>query len=338
MRRLGRWVAVGLLATTMLAACTGAEDAGTTEAAAPEATGEIGEEAADGNRAGEAGEDTAAADRDDADGGGPDTEGDTTVAVGGETGGRDVIRRAEVALASDDPEQTVDAIAAAAERAGGFVSGTDLRREGGVLAGTVTVRVPAEELGATLGRIEAAGAEVRSRSISSEDVTGELTDIEAQLRNLRALETQLVDLLADARETGETQQVLGVFERIREVRDEIERLEGRQARLDDLVALATVTVDVEPTPELLARTAPQRDPEPEPWSIGRQVEVAWDTTLGALRALAQGGIVLGVTVLPVLLVVVLPFAAVALAVRAAWRRRGGRSGAGPGDPGTVVGS
>lgn len=333
--RTRRWAAIGLLAAVTLAGCSGGDQDTSTAEPAEDAM-----QADDGGRAGggEAGDGAAAdsaapdeqeqADRDDG--------GDASVEVGGETAGRQVIRRAHVALASDDPEQTVDDIGEATEGAGGFVAGTDLHREGGVLAGTVTLRVPADELSDTLTRIEAAGVEVRSRQLSSEDVTGEVTDIESQLRNLRALETELLELLSDARETGDTEQVLAVFDRIRETRDEIERLEGRRANLDDLVSLATIEVRIEPTDALLLQTAPERDPEPGPWSPSQQVERAWNATLGALQGVADGAIVLLVTVLPITLVVAVPLLLVVLAVRAA---RGRRASAGPppGDGGDPAG-
>ena len=327
-RGLRRWATLGLLATVVLAGCSGGEaDQVARDDMARGGEDGAGAPAPDTDSGAAPGEATEAA-------GGEDAEQDrgANVAVAGETAGRDVIRRANLTLASDDPERTVDDIGAAATTAGGFVSGTELYREGGVLTGSVTVRVPASELDATLTRIEAAGTEVRSRTLSSEDVTDKLTDIEAQLRNLRALETQLLELLADARDSGDTEEVLNVFDRVRQTRDEIERLAGRQLNLEELVALATVTVRVEPTAALLAQTAPERDHEPGPWSPARQVEVAWDTTVRALQSVVDVGIVVAVTVLPVVLVALLPVALLLLLVRAVRRRPTGGAG-GTGGPG-----
>lgn len=315
-----RWATAALLAALVMAACSGgdtADQAGTGEQVATDtaadgagAAGDVGaaepERGAEGGAGGAA---TEAADGDD----------DASVTVGGETAGRQVIRRATVRLSSDDPEATVDAIGRAAVDAGGFVAGTDLHREGGLLRGSVTLRVPADTLSDALTAIEAAGTEVLQRQLGSEDVTTEVSDVAAQLRNLRALETELLELLADARDTGDTEQVLAVFDRVRETRDEIERLEGRRQTLADLVALATITVHVEPTPELRALTAPERDPEPEPWSPSRQVQLAWQATATAFRAMANIAIVAVVTVLPVLAVWALPVALVILGWQR-WRR------------------
>jgi hypothetical protein len=264
------------------------------------------------------------ADRDAGDGGDQGGEAigeDPILDVGGDTAGRQVIRRANITLASDDPEATVTAIGRAATGVGGFVSGTALYREGGILQGTITLRVPSERLSEALGLIEAAGAEVRARELGSEDVTDQLTDVAAQLRNLRALEIELLDLLTEARQTNDTEKVLLVFDRVRATRSEIERLDARQASLQDLVSLATVQVHVEPTRALLAATASERDPEPRPWSPARQVEVAWQSTVRAMQAIADLAIVAAVTILPVTLVVALPIALIVWLATRARRRR-----------------
>jgi hypothetical protein len=232
---------------------------------------------------------------------------------------RQVIREAALTLESDDPDATFDAIGEIAENAGGFVADADLRRVDGILQGTVTVRVPAERLDAVLAEIEAAGADVVSRQLGSQDVTAEYTDVAAQLRNLRAYETELLAFLSEARETGDPEQVLMVFDRIRGVRDEIERLQGRQQLLDDLVALATVRVSVGPTSALAASVAADQR-ELEPWSPGRQFDAAWDATVTAFRGLVNAAIWLVVTALPVLVMVLLPVAALIWIGRVVTRR------------------
>lgn len=308
-------VAVALVA--VLAGCSGADSGaeGGTNTAAGDAAGEVGGDAGDA-AGGETAEETATEATDgDETSGGEAGGGAEPVQVGGDTAGRQVIREAHLTLASDDPDATVEAVTAAVERVGGFVAGTDLTREGGVLVGTVTLRVPATELPDALGRIEAAGAEVTARQLSSRDVTTKVADVAAQLRNLRALEEELLALLAEARAEGGTEDVLRVFDRIRTVRDEIERLEGRRTTLADLVALATITVSIEPSVDLLAQTAEQRDPVASPWSPVRQLDRAWQATLGGMQGVANLAIWLVVTVLPLVLVVVLPLVGAWAAVR-----------------------
>lgn len=231
--------------------------------------------------------------------------------------GRQVVFTARLGLEVADTAQVAEDIRRAVEAAGGFVASADLRRtgQGDRLAGNLTLRVPAGDLGTTLRSLKNLADRVVEESVDSDDVTGEVADVAAQLRNLRAFEVELVGLLSEIRErTDSADQVLTVFERIREVRAEIERLEGRREVLDDLVALATVHVELTPTPA----TAPIASDE---WRPGAVVRDALRATVSALQAIADVGIRLALTVLPLLLLTVgLPLA-VAASLRRAWRRR-----------------
>lgn len=329
--RARRVVAAAVLSLAVLAAgCSGGDDSGLdTSADGGGADVDAGEEPApgavdddtvdDGAARGDATESGGAGSGENAPGEAESDE--ATIETGSAAEGLQLIREVTVRLASDEPEATVGAIRRAAAESGGFVAGEDLHRRDGILQGTVTVRVPADDLQGALDRIEVAGSEVVDRQLSSQDVTLEVADVASQLRNLRALETELLDLLGDARESGDTEQVLHVFDRVRGVRDEIERLDGRRATLADRVALATITVHVEPTVDLLAATAPERDPDPEPWSPGHRASQAWQATVEGLQTLASVAIVVAVTVLPLLLVWIVPLGAIVLAGRAFWRRR-----------------
>ena len=229
--------------------------------------------------------------------------------------GRKVIHRAHLTIEVDHPAEVVDDITTLTERAGGFVAGTDLQRTGrdDELRGTMTIRVPTGRLSTTLQELKGLAVRVPAQSLDTQDVTEEHADITAQLRNLRALETELVTLLSDIRErSNSADEILVVFERIRQVRDEIERLEGRQQVLDDLVALATVQVTIEPTPTAIAVTD-------EGWRPGDTVAAALRTTVGALQSIADAAIWLAVTALPIALIVLLPVVGVAYGVRR-WRR------------------
>lgn len=314
-------VAIGLLGL-VAAGCTGGGDDDADTVAGDDAGGEAGGAGDDGG------------DRGSGDTGGAAEA--PVVAVGGDTAGRDVIREASLTLASDDPAATVDAIGRAAEQAGGFVSGTDLHREDGLLTGTITVRVPADALSGTLDRIQDAGDELRSRQLSSRDVTGEVADVAAQLRNLRALEAELVALLTDARADGGTEAVLTVFDRVRGVRQEIEQLAGRQASLADLVALATITARVVPTEALLAATRLEQETAPSPWNPGHQLRLAWDGTVGGLQSAVDVAIVVLVTVLPLALLWGLPVLGLVLLARRLRGRGFGMSPApSPAAPGSL---
>ncbi|MBW3619374.1 MAG: DUF4349 domain-containing protein [Actinobacteria bacterium] len=230
--------------------------------------------------------------------------------------GRKVVFRAHVSLEADDTQAAITDIRRAVERVGGFVATAAVRRgEDDQLRGTLTLRVPSSELDTTLDALRAVGDRVVEERIDSDDVTEEFADVEAQLRNLRALETELLSLLAEVRDKSDNaEQILAVFERIRQVRGEIEQLEGRRQVLDDLVSLATVEVSIEPT----SSATPLASDE---WRPGDVVRSAVRTTVAALRTVVDVAIWLTLTVLPVALVVIGVPLVIGLALRRSWRRR-----------------
>lgn len=311
-----------LLALAVLAACSGSDDAAD-EAASTASDDADTHDAAEPEIAEEA-------DRDDQ--GSVPPSRDEQAATGGErdgeTGdgaavrpaavmaGRRVIRTARIELAAEDPDETVDEVYRVAERAGGFVATTDLRRdEEDVLRGTVTLRVPSADLVEVLGDLEGLAVRAPVSRIDEQDVTAEATDLEARLTNLTTYEGELRTLLADVREqTSSPDDLLRIFERIREVRSEIDRIEARLASIEEQVSLATVTVSIEP----VATALPVADPT---WAPLETVREALTAAARGLGRVADAAIWLVVGILPVLLVVAAPLVVLGLAWRRARRDR-----------------
>ena len=286
--RATRLTAVALGCVLLLGACSSGDDAAqdtAEESDADRAAGDDGGEQADE----EVAEEPAA----DGDAGGADD----VVTFGGEGSavtGRQLARTASIILEVDDVEQAATRVAAAAQRAGGFVSDAEVRG-GDFGSGYLRLRVPARALDATVEDLAAIGVRVVESSISTEDLTDQLTDLDARIENLERLETELQALLTDVRDSDpEARELLAVFERINQVRGDIERLEAQRATAEDRVALATINV------ELLPRTVAPEEVEPAPeGTLAR----AWESTKDAFGAIADALIWLVVTILPVTLAV-----------------------------------
>ena len=234
---------------------------------------------------------------------------------------RKIIQEAYLELTDEDTEGLFNRITSLVERAGGFVSSAELTRSDDEDRGpfvNMTIRIPAGEMSSTLSSIEDLADEVTAKRIGSQDVTEEYADIEAQLRNLTALEEELLVILTEVREksTSDANELLNVFERIRQVRDEIERLQGRQRLFDDLIDLATI--DISLFPEFTE--PPIVD---EGWQPGDVVRDALRATVDAFQAIVDGLIWLALGILPVIVVIGIPL----LAIVWFWRRRQNRAGA-----------
>jgi hypothetical protein len=227
-----------------------------------------------------------------------------------------IVRTADVQLIVTDAGQARDAIAAAAGGMGGYVADSSAWREGEQLRARLTVRIPAEKLDALLASLRELAVRVERDNITSQDVTEEYTDLDAQLTNLEATENELRELLAEVRQkTQKAEDVLAVYRELTQIRGEIERVKGRMQYLSTITALATVNVDL--VPDVLAQ------PVVEPgWRPQETLRSAGRTLVNSLQGLVNIVIWLVIYVLPLLLVIAIPIVILALLLR--WLIRRGR--------------
>ncbi|MBX3050215.1 MAG: DUF4349 domain-containing protein [Caldilineaceae bacterium] len=274
-----RWRIVWLLAVLLLASCAAAPQMAQSEAPAAEMPRTEG------------GESTALA-----------YDGNDNLNAGIE---RKVIGRASLSLVVADTESAAQAIEQTVAQAGGFVANANFYKSGPstgqALAGSMTLRVPAEGLDALLAQLEELALSVESRTISREDVTDQYTDLTARLTNLQATERELLALLTEVRERpGATaEEILQVHARMSEIRGELEVVQGRRNMLDNLIGLATVEVNL--TPDALNR--PIVEAGWQPTGVARS---ALRGLVNALQWLGSAAIWLLIFFLPLALVAAIP--------------------------------
>ena len=321
--RPGRTPVVLLLLTVLLAACgsvdeltqradldegwVGADDAADEPASEPAPEAEMDVDTVEEEAADEVQDDAGAGDL------GAEARRD-------QQAGRAVIRTAHMHIRARDTATTADEVVALVEGAEGYVSGTDLARDAdGVVSGRLTLRVPTEELTTTLDAIDELADSVLERRLDEQDVTTELSDLDARITNLEAYEEELRQLLTEVREaTTDTEDLLRVFDRVNDVRAEIDQATARRTVLSDQVAMSTIHLQLSPTPA----TGPVTDPA---WAPGDTARGALAATMRILTGLADAVIRIGLTVLPVTLVVLVPIALIVWAVRRVVRARRDRT-------------
>jgi len=101
--------------------------------------------------------------------------------------------------------------------------------------------VPAEKFQEFLTRSRAVAARVASETTSGQDVTEEFIDLEARIRTERALEAQYLEILKDAKSVKDA---LEVHAHLAEVREQIEKAEGRHRFLENQTQLSTVKFSI----------------------------------------------------------------------------------------------
>jgi hypothetical protein len=211
---------------------------------------------------------------------------------------RMIIRTAQVNLIVADTAAALEKLTAVIEANGGYLSGSKTWREGEQLRATLSVRVPANRLNATLAAVRLLAVRVQSESISGEDVTQEYVDLSARMRNLEAAEVELRQLLATVRQrTNKASEIMEVYEQLTKIRGEIEQAKGRLQYLSQMTAYSTINLDL--TPDALAK--PIIEPGWQPRAIARD---AGRALVATLQWLASAGIWIVLYVLPIALMFV----------------------------------
>jgi hypothetical protein len=154
------------------------------------------------------------------------------------------------------------------------------------------LRVPVARFDEFLAAARELG-ELRSERQEAEDVTEKYYDIDARLRNKKKQEARLLELLADR--TAKLEDVVKVETEMARVRQEIERLEGQLRLLDNLSALATVTLNVQEIKNYL--------PD-ESAGLATRLGRAWTGSLSGLRSAGENSLVAGTFLAPWLVVIV----------------------------------
>lgn len=227
---------------------------------------------------------------------------------------RMVIRNAELGIIVDDPSAALEEIISMANGMGGYVVSSNLYQttisQGQrVPEGTITVRVPADQLEAAIERIIGLTRnpveDVTRNNTYGQDVTQEYTDLSSRLKNLEEAEAQLREIMQDA---YKTEDVLHVFNELTRIREQIEVIKGQMQYYEQASSLSAITVSIKARQSVAPITVAGWTP----------VGVARDAVQALLEAgqfLASAVIWLILFVLPVVILIAIPIALIVLLVR-----------------------
>ncbi len=221
-----------------------------------------------------------------------------------------IVKTAELSLVVPDTRTGLNDVTRIATEAGGHVSSSSTRKQGDRLLATVVIRVPAASFEAVLEKLRALG-DVQADAVGGEDVTAEYVDLASRLKNLEAVEKELLTILTETREKGgKAEDVLAVYREITAIRNEIETIKGRMKYLTDRAAMSTVTVHLSPT-------VPETQVVPKGWYPDQTLKNALSALVTLLQFLTDLGIWLAV-----FSVCLIPFAVVAgVVLLVVWIRR-----------------
>jgi hypothetical protein len=218
-----------------------------------------------------------------------------------ETQLRMVIKNAFLSIVVEDPAITMDLISSLAEDLGGYVVTSNLYRvqmDSGleIPQASITIRVPAESLDQALEEIKSGAGQILSENISGQDVTQEYTDLESRLRNLERAEEQLVEILEAS---YKTEEVLSVYNRLVEIREQIEVIKGQMQYYEQSAALSSISVDIKANEAV----QPLKIGNWQPVGVAKK---AIQALINTFKFLANALIWIGLYILPVFLVLFFP--------------------------------
>ncbi len=151
-----------------------------------------------------------------------------------------IIKTGSVSLIVNDVREASTRIITLAKGAGGFVQDSSVsEREDGTSFGNVTVRVPAAKFESSLTDIRALATLVQNESINGQDVTEQYSDLQAQIKNAKAQESQYLEILKQARSV---EDILSVQRELGNIRSQIESLQGRIQYLENVTSYSTISV------------------------------------------------------------------------------------------------
>ncbi|HVF04013.1 MAG TPA: DUF4349 domain-containing protein [Frankiaceae bacterium] len=164
--------------------------------------------------------------------------------------GRETIRTATMTVRVEDVTGAARSAVRAAEAAGGFLEAEKTDTE----TTTLTLRVPPDEFTEVSDALAKLGA-VADRSVATDDVTGEVADVEGRLKAARASTERVRGLLRRANTISE---VTTLESELNEREAALESLQTRQRALAGKTSLASLTVTfTKPPPPVQA--APKLD-------------------------------------------------------------------------------
>lgn len=185
-----------------------------------------------------------------------------------------ISRTATVSLYAGNVQAAVHALSSIARANGGDVFSLDVSSadsDSGAGA-QMEIHVPAAQFTPALSAIARVGR-VREQSVSASDLTGNMTDSSAHLRNLLQTEADIRKIMD---RSGNVSQVMAAETQLSDVRGQIEALESDISTMRNEVAYSTITLNV----------SPEIAPAPVTPNAASQLVEAWRAATGSLGQFA----------------------------------------------------
>lgn len=196
-----------------------------------------------------------------------------------------LVKQASLTLVLTDIDAAVNQVRTTVQQAKGDVLSLQDHRspEGDAQQVALTLRVPQAELDTVLNALRPLGT-VQNQSLTAEDVSSQLVDLEARLKNLRQSESALLQIME---RSGEISHVLEVARELSTVRESIERMAAQQQNLKRQVAYSQIYLTLQSP---VTQVPPLRP-------VGETLTNTWEAATQSVKAFTVGGLKLSLWLL-----------------------------------------
>lgn len=206
-----------------------------------------------------------------------------------------IIRTGSMDLEVSDVPTAVRAARSAILAMGGYVGASNAGTNGDTPFAEIAYRIPADRWEDALAALRVLGGlttKVVSEQTQAVEVTAQVVDLEARIRNLQASETALQGIAARATKISD---VLEIQAQLTSVRGEIEQLTAQLKDLNDRAAYATLSARFG-VPIVAVQIAAHG------WEPGTAVDEASASLISTLQGVTDAGIWFVIVWLPILIV------------------------------------
>lgn len=151
---------------------------------------------------------------------------------------RHIIRTASLTLSVENIDEKINALSSLVEGYGGYVKSNNRYTE---KRASLNIKIPSVKFDIFITEVLNLG-KVTSNSTSSRDVTDQVIDIDARMKNLIVLRSRYRELLGKA---NTVKEIISIEKELSKIQTEIDTIEGRRKLLLDQVAMSSVNVTFE---------------------------------------------------------------------------------------------
>lgn len=150
-----------------------------------------------------------------------------------------VIKTADISVQVESLESSRTAMLKMIQKHNAVLSSENQVNDGYRMVNTMVIRVDAPRFDSLVDELMTEAIYIEHKTVNSDDVTEEYVDLNARLKSKKEVEAQYTQILKQARSINE---ILEVTEYLRNIREEIESVEGRMKYINDRAAYSTINL------------------------------------------------------------------------------------------------